>query len=141
MRATKTPYPNDPNPEWDVGEFGLVECNDPSLRFKTTPVKVKDGWLNAKDSDAWFAARCKATDIQEEIMQTTHSMSNVLKLVHGAIGDISKYGEIDVPMAIMKVLHEAIESGFQTDAEANKEIEEEQVAAEAVSAAVVVAAN
>lgn len=127
MRATKDPYPNDENPVWTANQFGLVECNDPTFFFTTLPVKVKHSWLlksSDDDSDEWFAAHDAALSIQEEIVQSAENIESVLRLVREAIVDLSTFTKYDVSMAIMKVLYEALESGFKTDAEFSKEIQE-----------------
>ena len=43
MLATKTDYPDHPDmQEWKEGEFGLVECNDPTFYLTHAPIKDDD---------------------------------------------------------------------------------------------------
>lgn len=129
MKATKNAYEGDTTDNWKKDEYGLVSCNDPTFRFTSEPLPVKDSWVDKDydvpedEDDAFWAAWDRALMIESEILQNGVDL-NSLKLLSDEIG-FTDGNKQRGTFLLMKRLHEVISAGFKTDAAILQEIREE----------------
>lgn len=65
MKAAKTDYPDHPNmQQWVEGQYGLVECNDPTFYLSNPPLKEADTdafWDAGRETDEDI---CASNDVR-----------------------------------------------------------------------------
>lgn len=60
------------------GDFGLVECNDPSFIFSVVPEREPD-----EESKAWIEWAEKANAFDDQLLDCTPNFKSVYRLVRG----------------------------------------------------------